>query len=203
MATLGVIAHDFKLDVSAFRGREPDYNRWDIEQPRLDSWSGRLSYNPARNVALQASYGYVVSPEALNPTEDEEKLIASAMLGHKWKGSICQSTLGWGQNRHASGGASNSYFLESATNMGMTHTLFMRAESAEKEELFEDSSPLAGQTFTVGELTLGYIYDFPAFGHFQTGIGASGTANFIPVSLTPFYGSRPLSYLLFLRLKAV
>src|SRR5687768_4862072 len=43
--TAGVVWDRLKLEASAFRGQEPDEDRWDIEKPRLDSWSGRLTFN--------------------------------------------------------------------------------------------------------------------------------------------------------------
>jgi len=99
--------------------------------------------------------------------------------------------------------ASNAYFIESAANVWKTHTLFMRAESAEKDDLFDATSPLSGQIYTVEELTLGYIYALPARGHLQCGLGTSGTLNFFPAELISTYGNRPMSYLFFLRLKVV
>ncbi|MEJ0070841.1 MAG: hypothetical protein WDO24_21285 [Pseudomonadota bacterium] len=61
--TVGVIQDRFKLEASAFRGREPDQHRWDIETPNLDSGSVRLSFNPTEDWALQVSYGHLTSPE--------------------------------------------------------------------------------------------------------------------------------------------
>src|SRR5206468_6723046 len=37
VATLGYVWKDFKIDASAFNGREPDQNRWNIETRQLDS----------------------------------------------------------------------------------------------------------------------------------------------------------------------
>ena len=36
---------------SVFTGREPDENRWDIERPRMDSWSVRATVNPTANLS--------------------------------------------------------------------------------------------------------------------------------------------------------
>ena len=202
VVTLGAIAHAFKAEASAFRGREPDYNHWDLEQPRLDSWSGRLSFNPARDLALQASYGHLTGHDPLSPTQDEDKFIASAVVNRAWADGDWQATLGWGRNMHAGEQASNAYFVESAAKIRLVHTLFLRAECAEKDDLF-DAGPLAGRTATVGELTLGYIRDLPAMGHLQCGLGGSGTLNLFPAELLPAYGNRPLSYLLFARFKVV
>lgn len=203
VATLGVIVHAVKLDASAFNGREPDYNHWDIERPRLDSWSGRLSYDPGENLSLEASYGHLTGHDPLAPDQDEDKAVLSAMLGHAFENAYSQTTLAWGRNRHAGETASNACILESAVNVAQKHTAFLRGEWAEKDDLFSDPNPLSGQLYPVGELTLGYIYDLHALGHFQCGLGASGTVNFVPAALAPTYGERPLASLLFLRLKAV
>ena len=203
VATLGAMVYDLKFDASAFRGREPDYNRWDIEQPRLDSWSGRLSYNPGKNVAFEASYGHLTGHDPLSPGQNEDKFITSLLVNQALDHGNWQTTLAWGRNMHLGEPASNAFLLESAANFAMQHTLFLRAETAEKDDLFKAGSPLSRQTFNVGEVTLGYIYDLLPMGHLQCGLGASGTVDLVPDVLIPSYGERPLSYLLFVRIKAV
>src|SRR5262249_26060971 len=86
VATLGLLQDGFKLEASALRGREPDQNRWNIERPKLDSFSGRLSWNPTPDWALQASAGHIKSPEQLTPNLDTDRLTASAMW-HRSLGS--------------------------------------------------------------------------------------------------------------------
>ena len=46
--TAGYIVAGVKLEASAFNGREPDENRYDIEVRALDSYAVRASYNPYR-----------------------------------------------------------------------------------------------------------------------------------------------------------
>src|SRR2546426_12437774 len=65
--TAGAVADRIKLEASAFRGREPDENRWNIESPKLDSHSVRLSVNPTPAWALQASFARLKSPEQPEP----------------------------------------------------------------------------------------------------------------------------------------
>ena len=55
VVALGYITGGFKLEGSAFRGREPDENRYDIETGKLDSASVRLSYIPTPDWSLQVS----------------------------------------------------------------------------------------------------------------------------------------------------
>ena len=77
--TLGAWKRNVKIEGSWFTGREPDEYRYDFGPMRLDSFSGRVSYNPGPNWSLQASYGYLHSPEALRPNEDTRRSTASAM----------------------------------------------------------------------------------------------------------------------------
>ena len=46
VVTAGLNTTRWQIEGSAFRGREPDQYRWDIETPRLDSWSARATWNP-------------------------------------------------------------------------------------------------------------------------------------------------------------
>ena len=62
-------------------------------------------------------------------------------------------------------------------------------------------SPLTDESFRVGKLSLGYIYDFPAEGHFKFGVGGLVSKYSLPGELETFYGSDPASYMLFARVK--
>ena len=79
VATLVCVWRNIKIEGSIFTGREPDEDRYDFDQPRFDSYSGRLSWNPTRNLALQVSYGYIKSPEALEPELNIHRTTASAI----------------------------------------------------------------------------------------------------------------------------
>ena len=65
--TAGYVVAGVKLEASAFNGREPDQNRYDIEVRALDSYAVRASYNPSERWSLQASFGRLASPEQLEP----------------------------------------------------------------------------------------------------------------------------------------
>ena len=65
--TAGIFTHTWKLEGSAFNGREPDDSRWNFDPIRLDSYSGRFTVNPTERWSLEAGYGYLKSPEALTP----------------------------------------------------------------------------------------------------------------------------------------
>lgn len=77
VATAGLYGSQWQVEGSAFRGREPDEDRWGIETPRLDSWSARGTWNPTPNWSAQVSYGRIKEPEALHHDEDEGRMTAS------------------------------------------------------------------------------------------------------------------------------
>jgi len=103
-----------KLEGSIFTGREPDEDRYNFDQPQFDSYSGRISWNPTQNLALQVSYGYIKSPEALEPQVNRHRTTASLIynlpLGNdsNWSNSFV-----WGQNNDTGEGKTESFLIES------------------------------------------------------------------------------------------
>jgi hypothetical protein len=209
--TAGLFTHQLKLEGSAFNGREPDQNRWDFDPIKIDSYSGRLSFNPTGNWALQASYGYLKSPEASDPNESMHRMTASAMYGiplrteGEWT-----STFVYGANTMSStAGWSNSWLLESEAVLDRKNTVFGRAEVVRKTaaDLVLNVPPTnfaPDREFDVGAMTLGYVREVAGFWGATLGIGASGTLNVVPSVLKDSYGSRtPVGGFLFLRLRPV
>ena len=194
--TAGAVADRVKIEASAFKGREPDQHRWDIESPKLDSHAFRLSVNPAPALALQASYGRLASPEQLEPAVDQDRATASAMVDGDWSGGHWEATLAWGRNRNRPGHTLDAWLGE-ATAEHEAHTLFARAERVEKDELFEAPDPRAGRVFAVGELGAGYRYDLRRAEHLALGLGVMGTLALVPDALRDAYGSTPASLLVF------
>jgi len=205
VATAGYVWDKVKLEGSTFKGREPDQYRWNMEEPQFNSYSGRLSYNPARNWSMQASLGYLESPEELQPGINQHRATGSVTYNRPFVDANWQSIFAWGQDNNAGGGRRlDAYLLESAIEFFHKHTLFARAERVQKDDLFFDDEPLSGQAFTVGEASLGYIRDI-AFGpHTVWGIGGVGTIGFVPRALWNAYGRQnPLSFMLFMRAKLI
>ncbi len=91
--------------------------------------------------------------------------------------------------------------LESALNLHKTHTVFGRAETAAKDELFPEDDPLHGRVFHVTKVSLGYIYDFPEWHHTQWGVGGLGSLHFLPNRLDEAYDETPFSFMVFVRAK--
>jgi hypothetical protein len=205
----GLFTHTLKLEGSLFNGREPDQYRFNFDPIRLDSYSGRVTYDPSASWSFTGGYGYLKSPEALNPTESMHRVTASALYGAtlgsegQWSASAV-----WGANAHSTHpGLSHAVLLESEAVLDARNTVFGRAEVVQKSagDLVLDTPQYGFATdreFRVGELTLGYIRDFARFGAGTLGLGAMGTLNVVPPELQAAYGSRtPVGALVFLRVR--
>lgn len=194
--TAGWIKDTWKLELSAFKGREPDEHRFDIESPKLDSVAARVSWNPTENWSLQVSWADQESVEQLEPLVDETKLSASAiytvaLADEGW----WSTTLAWGWKDPSEGDTTNALALETAYAPNPDWTLFARAELVENPEL-------GPTTETVGKLSVGAIRDFPVAENTALGIGALYSVNFIPDALEPSYGGDPDGAMVFVRLTA-
>src|SRR6266480_1126751 len=192
VATAGLVWSRFggiKVEGSIFTGREPDEDRYDFDQPEFDSYSGRLSWNPTRNLAMQVSYGYIKSPEALDPELNRHRTTASVIynlpLGRdsNWANSFV-----WGENNDTGQGKTQSFLVESDYQRGR-NTVYFRWEHVEKsgEELVLDSAADT-RVFPVGAYTLGYVRDLSHGNGIDIGLGTQFTINNRPDPLDRYYG---------------
>ncbi|HTK35826.1 MAG TPA: hypothetical protein VL358_11155 [Caulobacteraceae bacterium] len=189
VVTAGWVHRNWKIEASRFKGREPDQHRWDIESPKLDSTAARISWNPTANWSLQGSWAELISPEALNPTDNERRWSASAIytvpVGPQ--GSWA-TTAAWGRKERSDGVSSDGFLLESAFKPDADWTLFGRAERLKTDEL---GGPGHAALQTVGKLSLGVIRDFPVARHAKVGVGVLHSFDFVPAGLRPSYGDSP------------
>jgi hypothetical protein len=201
VGTLGFVHDWLKIDASIFTGREPDQHRWNFDRPRFDSYSARISVNPTENIAAQVSYGFLKSPESLEPDVNTHRTTASLSYNRAKKTSNWQITAAWGLNHNEPGPSLNGVLLESAIEIKKTHVIFGRGEYVEKNELFVPPNPRAHQVFNVGKVDLGYIFEFPLIPYTRWGLGFVGSASFVPHAIKSAYGGTPLSYMAFLRIE--
>ncbi len=189
VATAGLVWRNIKIEGSIFTGREPDEDRYDFDQPEFDSYSGRLSWNPTRNLAMQVSYGYIKSPEAFDPELNRHRTTASIIynlpLGRdrNWA-----NTFVWGQNNDTGQGKTQSFLVESDYQRGRD-TVYFRWERVEKsgEELVLKAAADA-RVFPVGAYTLGYVRDLSRGKGLDIGLGTQFTINRQPDTLDRYYG---------------
>jgi Heavy metal binding domain len=189
VATAGFAWKNVKVEGSIFTGREPDEDRYDFDRPRFDSFSGRISWNPTQNLALQVSHGYIKSPEALEPDLKRHRTTASVIynlpLGHD---SNWSNTFVWGQNHDTREGKTQSFLIESNYQRGR-NTVYFRWERVEKSghELVLNP-PDESRIFPVSGYTVGYVRDLSHGNGLDIGLGTHFTINDRPDRLDRYYG---------------
>jgi len=205
--TAGVFGRHWKLEGSVFNGREANEERWGFDRIRLDSYSGRFTAHLDSNWTFAAGYGYLKSPEGLNPGESVHRATASVLQGRKiGRDGQLATTVVWGANRRA-GKTTHSALVEGEAILDRRNTLFGRLERVQKaaEELVLPTGPggfAPESTFTVTALSAGYIREVARTSWATVGIGFQGTVNAVPAALERFYGSRtPVGGMLFVRMR--
>jgi hypothetical protein len=199
--TAGIRTGKFKLEGSSFTGREPDEDRYGFDKPRFDSWSGRLSFNPSKNFAMQVSHGFVNSPEPLHAGEDVNKTTASVIYSSDMKnGSQLNATALWGMNKQKHHDGENAFLLEGAWRMNRA-SMYTRYEFAKKsaEELVLETVFDEHDTFGIHAFTAGFNYDLLEFQKTRVAAGGQWSIYGAPQELKTFYGKNPMSFQLYLR----
>lgn len=206
--TFGVVTagftHDkFKFEASAFNGTEPDENRWAFDSPKLDSFSGRFSFNPTREWSFQISHGYLKYPERAEPDLKVMRRTTASALYQKWwgDGRRFSSSFVWGRNSSDEGN-SNALLFEGNYEF-RKNAVFGRLEQVQKnahELVLEPPHPEGN--FWVGAYSLGYLRDIVQGKGIDVGVGGMATFNSNPASISSFYGGTThAGWQLFVRLR--
>jgi hypothetical protein len=208
VVTLGFTYGVARIEASGFHGREPDEFRWNIDQGKIDSWSTRLTIEPGKNWSGQYSYARITSPEALFPSEDQERMTASVMYNRPFRQGNWASTILWGRTRSLEDNSVfNSYLFESTLRFRAMNHVWTRIENAERSNellLGENALPPGFQEQPIGRVqgyTLGYDRDIKLIPHLASAIGGQVTIYGVPESLRTIYGSRPAGMAIFVRLR--
>ena len=191
VVTGGVYGKRWRVETSAFNGREPDENRKDVDFGALDSVSGRVWWLPTANLALQFSGGHLNDAEAgegTEPRHDVNKLTAS-MTFHRVTGArVSASTFAWGRNAEH-GLATNALLLETTLTFNDRNTWFGRLEVAQKTP-HDLAVTVASDSFTVLKVQGGYTRYFTAGTGWKAGIGGAVSASIVQPELRAAYGRR-------------
>jgi hypothetical protein len=202
VVTGGVEVGEFTIEASGFRGAEPDENRYNIEAPALDSYSGRLGWRRGAWLA-QVSAGHLHQPEWFEPY-DETRITASLGYDGSVAGRPLATTFAWGENRDAvvTNGVSDNFLLEWDLGLSGRWTTYGRAEVVEKEILGLGYHPSGFQHphiySHIDALTLGAVRNIANGTAGQFGIGGDVTLYHMSPDLEPYWGGSH-SYHVFLR----
>jgi len=197
VVTAGLYGDHWQIEGSGFRGREPDQHRWDIETPKLDSWSVRASWNPSPYWSAQASYGRLKSPEALEPGQDEARTTATVQYARGGFSALA----GFAVKNRLPGRALTAWLGEANWDIGTHHSVFGRVENLANDELFPNPiDPLHDRKFRVTRAELGYAYRLKLVGPLEAAIGGSGFVIAKPAALDAAYGKSPAGWTGFIKL---
>jgi hypothetical protein len=207
VVTFGVTHKVVRIEASGFHGREPNENRWNIDQGAIDSWSTRFSVTPRQNWAVQFSIAGLHSPEDLHPTDDITRMTASLSYNRPIARGNWSSLLLWGRNRVADEFTLNSYLAESTLHFADKNYLWTRIENVDRtnELLLDGHSTPAGfheePYARVQAYTAGYSRDIAQFGGWSLGIGVQVNWYGIPDKLRQIYGDRPHGGMVYVRFR--
>ena len=209
--TLGGGWQWLSLEASAFHGEEPDEGRWDIDPGMPDSVSVRARVRLEDGWSGQASWGFLMEPEALEEG-DVRRTTASLHYGERGDRALAASFV-WGRNREEHG-TFDSWLLEGAWQATRRDHLYARAERVERptnllltKELSGDEHGDHAHVSAVGALTAGYLRELATFRDVrwldQLDIGLGGDVTFydVPAELHGAYGESPVSAHVFARLR--
>ncbi|MFZ0411255.1 MAG: hypothetical protein WA737_04865 [Candidatus Acidiferrales bacterium] len=217
--TVGVAYKIARLEVSGFHGREPGENRWIVASGALDSWSARLTLNPAPNWSGQYSITRLASPEQLFPGEDTLRMTASVSYNHAFGDGASAgtaagardnwaSTIIWGRNRTmGSGEIFNGYLAESTLRFRARNYAWTRIENVDRTNLLllgENPLPPGFEEHFLARVqaySFGYDREFPLIPHVASAFGGQMTLYGKPASLDSLYGAHPTGVMIFLRFR--
>lgn len=204
VVTTGFIVSHFKLEGSAFNGHEPNEERWSMQFAPLVSWSVRGTIAPSRNWTAQYSYGHLDHPEALEPGNQQRQTASIEYSRQFSDGKFGQgywaTSLIWGRvQKEFESFPLNSYLLESTLNFRSRNYAYGRLELVDKDELFPDTSPVIPSR--VAAYTFGGVHDWLHDHAWQVGLGGDVTVYSKPEALDAFYGTFPVSFHIFVRVR--
>jgi len=208
VVTLGITHRRVRVEASGFHGREPDEQRWNIDSGRIDSWSARVTVNPAKNWSAQYSIGQLHSPEALAAEEDVRRMTASVAYNRPFAKGNWASLLAWGRNQSLSdGNIGNGYLLESTLQFMTKNRVWTRIENVDRTNDLLLSGTVTPPGFAeryfarVQAYTAGYDREVGNWPHLSVAIGGQFTAYGVDDKLKASYGDHPVAGLVFLRVR--
>jgi hypothetical protein len=192
------------LEGSGFHGAEPDENRWNIQAGKIDSYSGRLTLRPLPGLSMQVSAGHLEKPEAVEEG-NQTRATASASYEKSLPGGFLAVSLITGHNQTPDGPEWGT-LLEWVWKFCGANFVFGRLESVDRdlyelEHKMQRPEGVPHQRTRVESATVGYVRNFPGLGSVESGVGGSLTLYDFVSRLNSVYGSRPVSFNVFVRLR--
>ena len=162
---------------------------------KLNSAAGRVTFNPSKDWSLSSSYGFIDTPEALDPGVSEHRLTASAMFNKALGDNNLAVALLFGRNIRL-GTHQDAYNLE-ATYSTPLWSLYGRWENVAKDEL----TGVPPGTYNINKILIGATRNLAVRDGVEYGVGGYIGLYSFPTSLDPFYGKSPVSLGVYFRIR--
>jgi hypothetical protein len=195
--TAGVFSSRWKVEASLFNGAPADPDRVLPEMGALTSLAGRLTFNPTAGWSLQASGGRIATGGGHHAGAGDALRVATATASHHRALGVSgtsATTVGYAYMDDGTL-ARHSVLLESTFSPSERHTLFARAEAADRVlasitiiEAPDGSHEhiIHGFGSRVAQLSAGYMLS-ARLGRASAGIGARGSVSILSDELEPVY----------------
>ena len=202
--TGAMTAGPLTVEASGFHGQEPDENRWDIDQGKLDSYSGRLTVSAPAGFRSRSPRVSGRTRRSSSPATRRVRPLRSS-----WErgdpSDFIAATLVTGLNQ-TDDGREWGHMLEWTWKFGGKNFFYGRVEKVDRdlyELIHKKQRPedIPRDRVSVEAATLGFVRDLPILALANTGVGADLTFYRFPSSLDPVYGSHPISFHGFVRVR--
>lgn len=196
VGTVGFRMGKFKLEGSLFNGKLPGDNHYNVEMPQLNSFSGRLSWNPTSKWSLQVSRGELKGADPFHPGELLIRNTASATFIYPFASrTYFASSLIAGQNK-LPGRPETFGAIYEATVKAKRATFYSRYEylmRSPEEFVFPAWQYSASTLFNVHTGTLGAAVDLVFVRGINLALGAQASGYLYDANLQRLYGKYPYS----------
>jgi hypothetical protein len=202
VGTLGVRVKRFKIEGSIFTGREPDENRYNLDQARFDSYSYRISFCPNSEWSLQFSQGFLHEPEVKEPGVDINRTTASVIRSKSLRTMNWSQSLVWGMNDKKLHERKAHSILYENNLQFQRQAIYSRYEFVQKSaEELDLGSSFADKSFDIHAFTLGYNRNIAPAAPVEILLGLQTTLNFPAPELKALYGSLPVGLEIYLQIR--
>jgi len=193
------------VEGSLFHGKEPDEERWDLDQGALDSYAGRVTVRPIEGLSIQVSACRRTEPEALEEG-NQTRVTTSVAWERRSADGFVAVLAASGVNRLPDDQTERGDLIEATWNLRRRHFVHGRAERVDRdvyELTFKTQRPetVPPDKTKVDAITLGYSYTVPLLDEAETAVGALVGLCHFDATLEPVYGESPVSFWAFLRFR--
>jgi hypothetical protein len=158
--------------------------------------------NPSHGLSVSAWYGYLRSPEALEPEISLHRLGAAVLATSRHGERSWSTSLVYGANvALGSSRSSNSALFEGSVDLDRMNTVFGRLEYVQKSPADLAVPGASKVLYDVGEVSLGYFRTLRHGAGVVLGVGARGTINLVPPTLRDGYGGWPVGAVVYIALR--